>query len=650
MTIRKFLAALIFSASMLAGIFAATPPQSNEWKAWLDEVGAIMTKRELSVFKSLQTEEDRRRFQLMFWKARDTTPGTPQNEYMMEYYARRKYAGAHYDGAWTDRGRIYVLLGKPAEVQNFSGSEKVVDCELWLYQNEGQRGLPPMLYLLFYRKDNMGNYILFYPGLNSNLEILSTSYMRGSVSKMQAYRIIGSSFPELAKATLSVIPEEANMSFVGTPNSSATVIGQIYNLPEKEVAKGYLKNFSAVEGTVDVSYSAKEIAAKAAFWLTEQNGMRFLNFSILPDVIRTVKNPDGFLTAHLVFHLRVSDAAGKTIIQREKEIRLKLDEAKARAMEEHKFVFNDLVPIIDGDFDASLTLTNRTTEEFAVLRERIRTGPGILPAIVGYEVKVREAGSFVPLGLGDFKVLSDPRAIYGPGETLQGLLVSDRAPRVVLIPRDKDFETVEIKDAFQRGSVFIFRRSLKDVRPGNYDLVMDREGAEVFRKTVSILTFDVPKPLEFESVAPASSKDDYTFILGQEYLNAGDAARALECFRSLPQRLWNSDSIPVIARARYLTKDYAGVLELLEKDGVEMTYAILLLLGNSCLELKKLDQAAAYFERVRKYGDTPENNRTLGAIYFSLGDREKAKTYWDRADALEKKRMETKPGEKKESS
>lgn len=615
---------------------------------WLDEVGPIMTKRELAVFKSLQTEEDRKRFQQMFWKARDTIPGTPQNEYMIEYYARKGYAEAHYGGTRTDRGRIYVLLGKPAEVQNYSGSEKVVDCELWLYQNEGRRGLPPLLYLLFFRRNNIGDYVLFYPGLNSNLEILSTSFMRGSVSKAQAYRIISSSFPELARASLSVIPEEANAGFAATPNSSANVIAQIHNLPEKEAEKGYLRNFSAVEGTVDVSYSAREMAAKAAFWLTEQRGIRFLNYSLIPDAIRTAKNPDGFQTAHLVFHLKVEDAAGRTIYQREKEIRLKLDEAKKKAMEERKFVFNDLAPIIEGDFDASLTLTNKTTEEFSVHEERILTGPGAMPAVVGYEVKEKNSESFVPLSLGDYKVLSDPRAIYGPGETLEAILISDKAPRIVLVPRDKGFETVEVKDALRRGSLFVFRLPLKEVRPGNYDLVVDREGAEVLRKIVSVLSFDIPKPIEFESVEPLSSKDDYVFILGQEYLNAGHAARAVEHFRSLPQRLWNSDSIPVIARALYLIKDYAGVLELLEEDGVEKSYPVLLLLGNSCLELKKLDRAAAYFEQVRKYGDTPENNRTLGAIYFSLGDREKAKTYWDRAEALEKKKNETKPDEKDE--
>lgn len=650
MTLRRLFSVLAVCALTLPGLFAATPPLSKEWTAWLDEIAPIITKRELSVFKSLQTEEDRKRFQQMFWKARDTTPGTAQNEYMMEYYLRKGYAEAHYDGAGTDRGRIYILLGKPAEVQNFSGSEKVVDCELWLYQNEGRRGLPPMLYLLFYRKDNLGDYVLFYPGLNSNLEILSTSYMRGSVRPAQAYRIISQSFPELARASLSVIPEEANAAFAGTPNSSANVIAQIYNLPEKEAEKGYLRNFAAVEGTVDVSYSAKEIAAKASFWLTELDGVRFLNYSLLPEVIRTARNPDGFQSAHLVFNLRVADAAGRTIFQRENEIRLKLDAARMRAMEERKFVFNDLAPIIEGNFDVSLTLTNKTTEEFAVLKDRIRTGPGAVPVVLGYEIKERKAGSFVPLSLGDYKVLSDPRSIYGPGEVLQGLLVSDRAPHVVLIPRDKGLAAVEISEAFQRGSVFVFRRPLKDVRPGTYDLVMDREGVEVFRKTVTILSFDIARPIEFENVAPSSSKDDQAFVLGQEYLNAGDAVRALERFRSLPERLRNADALPVIARALYLTKDYAGVLEMLDKDGVEKTYPVLLLLGNSCLELKKLDRAAAYFEQIRKYGDTPENNRTLGAIYFSLGDKEKAKTYWDRADALEKARTESKPEETKEHS
>jgi len=83
---------------------------------------------------------------------------------------------------------------------------------------------------------------------------------------------------------------------------------------------------------------------------------------------------------------------------------------------------------------------------------------------------------------------------------------------------------------------------------------------------------------------------------------------------------------------------------------VEQNYAILILLGNSALALKKLDRAAFYFEEVRKFGDTAEANNALGAIYFSLGDQDKAKVYWERAKKLERAAAEKKrpPDEKRD--
>lgn len=46
--------------------------------------------------------------------------------------------------------------------------------------------------------------------------------------------------------------------------------------------------------------------------------------------------------------------------------------------------------------------------------------------------------------------------------------------------------------------------------------------------------------------------------------------------------------------------------------------------------------AAEYFEQLRNYGDTINLNQVLGAIFLSLGEREKAKIYFDRAKLLEK--------------
>jgi tetratricopeptide (TPR) repeat protein len=142
------------------------------------------------------------------------------------------------------------------------------------------------------------------------------------------------------------------------------------------------------------------------------------------------------------------------------------------------------------------------------------------------------------------------------------------------------------------------------------------------------------------------------FVVGQEYLDAGRVGKALESFEKLPPSLWNGTTLPVIARAYYLHKDFARVVELLERDQVEKNYPVLILLGNSSLELKKLGQAAFYFEEVRKFGDTAEANNALGAIYFSLGEKDKAKVYWERAKKMEQKAADKnrKPDEKRVGS
>jgi hypothetical protein len=53
-------------------------PQENLCyrRTWLDEVAPIITKNEPAVFQGLQAEEDRIKFQSLFWRVRDATPGT----------------------------------------------------------------------------------------------------------------------------------------------------------------------------------------------------------------------------------------------------------------------------------------------------------------------------------------------------------------------------------------------------------------------------------------------------------------------------------------------------------------------------------------------------------------------------------------------
>jgi GWxTD domain-containing protein len=93
----------------------------SAYKIWLtDEVPYIITDAERDAFLSLQTNEDRENFIEQFWLRRDPTPDTPENEFKEEHYRRIAYANEHFasgvPGWKTDRGRIYIIWGKPDDI------------------------------------------------------------------------------------------------------------------------------------------------------------------------------------------------------------------------------------------------------------------------------------------------------------------------------------------------------------------------------------------------------------------------------------------------------------------------------------------------------------------------------------------------------
>jgi GWxTD domain-containing protein len=91
-------------------------------RRWLDEdVAFIITDEEKSAFKALRTDEEREQFIEQFWLRRDPTPDSVENEYKEDHYARIAYANERFasgkPGWRTDRGRIYIIHGKPTEIE-----------------------------------------------------------------------------------------------------------------------------------------------------------------------------------------------------------------------------------------------------------------------------------------------------------------------------------------------------------------------------------------------------------------------------------------------------------------------------------------------------------------------------------------------------
>jgi GWxTD domain-containing protein len=128
------------------------PELKKAYKDWLEkDVLYIITDEEKKAFKKLQTDEERERFIEEFWRRRDPDPDTDENEFKEEYYERVAYANEHYasgvPGWKTDRGRIYIMYGKPDELETHpmggayerpssegGGSTTTYPFETWFYR------------------------------------------------------------------------------------------------------------------------------------------------------------------------------------------------------------------------------------------------------------------------------------------------------------------------------------------------------------------------------------------------------------------------------------------------------------------------------------------------------------------------------------
>jgi GWxTD domain-containing protein len=118
----------------------------NVYGRWVNEdVVYIITEEERKVFNLLKTEGEREQFIEQFWLRRDTDPDTIANEYREDYYQRIAYANEKYTSGipgWkTDRGRIYIMFGKPDQIEShpsggtFNRPTWTYPFEIWWYRH-----------------------------------------------------------------------------------------------------------------------------------------------------------------------------------------------------------------------------------------------------------------------------------------------------------------------------------------------------------------------------------------------------------------------------------------------------------------------------------------------------------------------------------
>jgi len=124
----------------------------SPYRTWLNEDTVyIITPEERSAFLQLETNEEREQFIEQFWLRRSSNPDLPENDFKEEHYRRIAYANEHFasgiPGWKTDRGRIYIIWGKPDEIESHptggtydrpmaegGGSTSTYPWETWRYR------------------------------------------------------------------------------------------------------------------------------------------------------------------------------------------------------------------------------------------------------------------------------------------------------------------------------------------------------------------------------------------------------------------------------------------------------------------------------------------------------------------------------------
>ena len=131
----------------------------NYWTDEIDEViGVMRYVLPYSEYKQLKGKDDSEKWEAIntYWKEKDPTPETTENELLSELNDRVKFSNKNFSilmhGWRSDRGRIYIIYGEP-QVDESSQDIRGYNYQKWVYANGKE--------FLFIDRTMSGDYTLY---------------------------------------------------------------------------------------------------------------------------------------------------------------------------------------------------------------------------------------------------------------------------------------------------------------------------------------------------------------------------------------------------------------------------------------------------------------------------------------------------------
>jgi GWxTD domain-containing protein len=400
------------------------------YQEFMKLVRYIMLEEEKDVFLQLTTDRDREAFVETFWKQRDPTPGTPQNEYREEHLERVKYANtilgrsAPRDGWMTDQGRYHIILGPPNSIERFDNAFGIYPVQVWYYFGDASRGLPTYFALVFWKRGGTGEWKLYDPVSDGPSRLLIHREGIAPEDYESWYDKIRELAPTLADVAISNIPGEIPYNYQPSPRN-IMLLADIQELPKKDVNPNYATHFLNYKGMVTSEYMTNYIECEAQVDMIRDplTDLDFIHYSIVPKQISIdfyEPRDQYFCNFTINTSLRVED---NIIFQYTREFPFYFDPDDIDKVRGNGLSIEDSFPSIPGRYRLIILLQNSIGKEFSVHEQDVfipdRTGlPRMSEPLVGYQLRDYEATLHIPYKVLDKKLIVDPKSTFGSGDDI----------------------------------------------------------------------------------------------------------------------------------------------------------------------------------------------------------------------------------------
>jgi GWxTD domain-containing protein len=584
-----FVAATILLASQVIAGFPVIQKEKDyiknlapNYREWLEIVTPIITGAEKEVFFKLKTDRERDRFIAMFWQVRDPDRETKENEFYKDYLERVRFADEHFSlgsarrGCLSERGYYYLLLGKPLERSIYATYSDLWPMELWFYKGEEQYNLPPYFYLIFYQPEGVGDYRLYYPGLEGPEKLVIPSLTRETINRSKATEIIKRVNAELAKAALSYLPEDQSANFSSL--SSQTIIAAVKSLPEKKFATAYARNYLSYKDLIEVDYSHNYIDSSAAVKVFKQDGLNFVHWSLEPDKINFSEN-QGLYSAIYELTVRVENKSGQPVLSWTEEVPLRLNQQQFETHARQRLAFQDLFPLLPGDYKLMFLLKNKTSRDFTSFETAIsipaESSGSLLSPLLFYhsfsEAKDKQLKAFTFNG---HEFLVSARNEFSPAEKLsvysqldQRLVLGDKAIVKLILKNMDGSGPASLEKTFGReiinaqGEVWCEPLDLSQLRPGYYQLELSLiEGDKIkAAQKDNLIILSAPlltAPWVYARLHQPPPAVEWMRMLASQHFLQGNYLEARKILEGVLANSQDQASLLLLAKTFYALSDY----------------------------------------------------------------------------------------------